>query len=442
MASDLVVPVARITNLREHPKASLLGLANILGYQVVVGLVEDPKGLIWRQFVKGKLDEKGKRIPVSEGTPGVGHFTEDRDGNKTSVPEGDIEDIMFSFQHKEGELIVYVPADTVLTDEWAEMFSVKPLLRSGNRVGKIALRGEPSFGLVVKLPDGVDWKEGDNVAEYFGCKKYEPPVRATAGDAAPRDSDIDPYFDKFTDIQNLRLFVDVFKPGEEVVVTEKLEGTNCRLGYINGHQVAGSMEVRRKRPTKLVGEADDRKDVDLDVDDPEFKRNTYWFPWSVPGVDSLLAAVDDPARASLRNNIADALLDEGKPKTRRVVELFGEVYGSSIQKGFKYDAGGGLGFRAFGLKINDKFLDWELFEFICREFGVPMVPVLYDGPFDIKAVLDLAEGPTTIGEAPLREGIVVYPKEERIDPRVGRAVLKGHGYGYSLLKGRSDSRDV
>jgi RNA ligase (TIGR02306 family) len=446
MASKLVVPVTRIVGLKEHPNAAMLGLATVLGYQVVVGLVEDNDGTIPRLFLKDKIDEKGKRIPVVSkmflatldipvkvrpyvdfNSPNKFHnfmvyWTEDREGKQSFVSMSDVEQVKFSFPYKEGDLVVYIPADTILTDEWAEKLNVKSLLKSGNRVGKIALRGEPSFGLIVGIPEGVDWKEGDNVVEYFDCKKYDPPIRATAGDTAKRDSDIDPYFDKFTDIQNLRIFMDVFQPGEEVIVTEKIEGTNCRLGYVNGRQVAGSMELRRKRPSRLNN---DNQEIALATNDSEFLRSTYWFPWSIPEVDRMLVEINTELGGV------------------GIVELFGEVYGSPVCKGFKYDAPDGrFGFKAFGLKINDKFLDWDDFKHKCDHFGVLTVPVIYRGPFDKQKILELAEGPTTMGEAPLREGVVVYPKKERLDAKVGRVVLKVVGNGYSLLKGRVDFKDT
>jgi len=402
MASTLVVPVARIGSVKVHSNAAMLCVANVLGYQVVTGLIEDQNGAIVRQFIKGKVDEKGKKFPVIIATDGSAYF-EDRVGTKTPVPIEDVETIKFSFQHKEGDLTVYFPADTILTDEWAAKFNVKSLLKGGNRVGKIALRGEPSFGLVVKLPEGVDWKEGDNVASYFGCSKYEAPIKTSAGDVSLRDADIDPYFDKFTDIQNGRIFINVFSPGEAVVASEKLHGTCTRIGWVNGHQVAGSMELRRKPP-----------------ENDDYSKSTYWFPWSIPGVAALLGELS---------------------KTNKVVELFGEVYGHSVQKGFKYDAGGGIGFRAFGLKVNNRFLNWQDFEEACAKFAVPMVPVLYKGPFDMTKIYALAEGSTTIGEAPLMEGVVVVPEHERVDPKVGRAILKYVSIAYSLSK-HPESKDV
>jgi hypothetical protein len=490
MATQIIVPVSKIANVRVHPNASMLGLAQVSNYQVVVGLVEDPKGSIVRHFLKGKLDDKGKRIPLFAnpmhliGTELVLYqcYTEDKEGVKTFINPEDVETVNFSFRYHEGDLIVYVPGDSIITDEWADKLGIKTLLKGGNRVAKIALRGEPSFGLVIEIPEdkkGI-WQEGDNVADYFGITKYEPPVRANAGDAAPYDSEIDPYFDKFTDIQNLRFFSSVFQPGEEVVISEKLHGTSDRVGVINGHKVAGSMELRRAMPVRvpkneltneqMVGmrvkkpsgkpfksgnkintvkeivdhpnregvkafsfyEDDSVVDCNTCVpeslmnepvgfNDEEVKKSTYWFPWSLPPVEALL---------------------EDLSKSHPIVELFGEVYGHSIQKGFNYDAGNGLGFRAFGIKTGDKFLDWHDFEDTCNKFGVPMVPVLYKGPFDMAKTLALAEGNTTVGNAPLIEGVVVVPVKERCDPKIGRVALKCVGIGYDLLKNKPDSKDV
>ncbi|MEI6064099.1 MAG: RNA ligase family protein [Pseudanabaena sp. ELA748] len=216
---------------------------------------------------------------------------------------------------------------------------------------------------------------------------------------------MDPYFDKFTDIQNGRIFTTIFQPGEEVVASEKFHGCNCRVGLINGHKVAGSMELRRSPPK-----------------DGDFSKSTYWFPWSIPGVPAMLESLAK---------------DYGN-----VVELFGEVYGNSIQKGFKYDAGGGVGFKAFGSKVGNRFLDWSDFESKCLEFGVPVVSVLYRGPFDADKILSLIEGRTTMGEAPVMEGTVVVPVKERCDPKIGRVALKYISIQYDLLKNRPDCKDV
>ena len=39
-------------------------------------------------------------------------------------------------------------------------------------------------------------------------------------------------FHGYTEVENVRNFPDVLKPGEEVMITEKLHGKNCRLGLV------------------------------------------------------------------------------------------------------------------------------------------------------------------------------------------------------------------
>jgi RNA ligase (TIGR02306 family) len=402
MASSLMVPVVRIKNLRLHPNASLLCLADVLGYQMVIPLEENETGSIVRKFVKGMRDEKGKRVPF-DGQAGV-----------------EIEEIHFKFKYTENDLAVYFPADTLLPAEWADKFGVKALLRGKNqdRVGRIQLRGEPSFGLVVSLPDGVAWNEGDNVADYFSCKKYEPPIRVAVGDAAAHDANLDPLIQKYTDIENGRLLLDIFIDGEEVVVTEKLHGANCRIGLVRDVDVFGSsMEVRRKRPIhKETG-------APAAFDEPEMSQSVYWFPWSIPAVANLI----------------NSLCKDGT----KVITLYGEVYGSQVQS-LAYGLKGKLGFRAFDLNVDGKYLDWDQFEALCKQYGVPMVPVLYRGPFSLAKMKELADGNSTIeGADHIREGCVVKPVHERTHPKIGRVVLKYIGIKYSLSKHQDmDTKDI
>ncbi len=369
MASNLVVPVVEVLNVRPHSNAEALELCDVLGYQMCV-----PKG-----------------------------------------------------RHKNGDVMVYFPADVLIPSEWAEKFGVKKYLKGkdNDRVGRIRLRGEPSFGLVASCPDGVDWKVGDNVADYYGAKKYDPPIRATCGDAAGREPLIDPFFDKFTDVQNGRIFTDVLQDGEEVVFTEKIHGTNCRIGIVDGKPVAGSMEVRRKRPFKKVDEVE----VECDFDSDDVKRSTYWFPWSVKGVGDLLRSFNPAFEAHDSQNLHTI--------------LYGEVYGGSVQSlDYGVAAGKGLGFRAFGLKVNGRFLDWYDFKSLCDTYGVETVPVLWRGPFSITKAKELADGVSTMA-GHIREGTVVYPVKERENSKVGRAILKFIGTEYELSKHKDkDTKDV
>jgi len=362
MASTLTVPVTSIRNVRPHPNADKLDLCDVLGFQMAI-----PKG-----------------------------------------------------RYKNDDAVVYIPADTLLTDEWAEKFGVKNFLRGKdkNRVGRIKLRGEPSFGLVVDIPEDQNWNDGDNVADYFGCTKYEPPIRATAGDAAAYDENINPFVYRYTDIENGKIYTDVFKDGEEVIATEKLHGTNGKLISIKGVGIAaGSMSILRKRPDGSDG-------TPSNFDSKEMKENTYWHPWTIEGVRGLM----------------DELT-----KDYNVVTLYGEIFGGSIQSlNYGIPKGQGIAFRAFDISVNDKYLHWDDFEVLCKQYDVPMVPVLYRGPYSMEKMKEVADGNSTLeGADHIREGIVVKPQIERTDPKIGRAVLKYISTEYELSKHKErDTTDI
>ena len=362
MASELVVPVVKIENVRIHSNSDNLDICDVLGYQMCV-----PRG-----------------------------------------------------KYKGGELAVYFPADVLIPAEWADKFGVRNYLKGENkdRVGRVKLRGEPSFGLVVEVPEGLGWKEGDNVASFYGVQKYIPPIRVSCGDAAAYDEQIDPYFYKFTDVQNGRIFTDVLQDGEEVIFTEKIHGTSGRVGVIAGHFAAGSMEVRRKMP---IIKREDGTEEAVGFGDEETARNTYWFPLSIRGVRELLKGVGHD-----KNPI-----------------LYGEVYGGSVQSlDYGVPSGKGLGFRVFGLRVNGKFVDWGDLERLCREYGVDIVPVLWRGSFSMAKAKELADGTSTMASH-MREGCVVYPVKERDNPKVGRAILKYISTAYELSKHKErDTKDV
>lgn len=322
--STLIVPVALIDQILPHPNADALEIAHVLGWQLVV--------------------RKG--------------------------------------EYQVGNKVVYFPPDTVLPLELSERFGVTKYL-SKQRIRCARLRGEPSFGLAV-APDDLLWEVGENVAEHYGAIKYEPPIRPTAGDSE-KDH---PLFVAYTDIENMRNFPTIFQDGEEVVLTEKIHGTSCRVGIVEGEWMAGSKGLRRKRPAADA-----------------FERSTYWYPFALDGVRSLL---------------------EHLVQRHRQVMLFGEIYGSGIQSLNYGLSNRRIGFRAFDLLADGKYLDWHDFTGLCAEHGVEMVPTVATLPFSLSEIKRYSEGDTLLiaDEPHMREGVVVKPTRERIDPKVGRVILK------------------
>lgn len=305
-------------------------------------------------------------------------------------------------QYTEGERIVYFPPDTVLPGFVSDQFGVTKYLSKG-RIKCAKLRGEPSFGLVMPVPasfaDDEAWQEGNNVAEYYAATKYMPPVRQTIGNALPQH----PLFPKYTDIQNLRHFTDAFDEIETVYITEKIHGTNCRVGIVDGVKMAGSMNVRRDHPVHTEGV------------EPTYSDDTYWMPHGIPEVSAMLDHLS---------------------KSYKQVILFGEIYGPGIQS-FDYGLKNEHNFRAFDLLVDGVYMDSAAFISTCKRFNVQHVPVLYKGPFDLDTVKRLASGTSTLGGTHVREGVVVKPENECSHPRIGRLALKYVSDAY-LLGNQSD----
>lgn len=303
-------------------------------------------------------------------------------------------------EYEVGSKIVYFPIDTVLPQELSDRFGVTNYLSKG-RIRCAKLRNEPSFGLAVK-PENDEWQVGQDVTEYYaalGVKKYEPPVRVTDGDAEPEH----PLFPMYTDIENMRNFPDVFEEGEMVVLTEKIHGMNSRVGIIDGEFMAGSHRTRRKRPENDM-----------------FESNLYWYPLSLPPVRSLL---------------------ENLATNHKQVILFGEIYGSKIQS-LDYGHKGTMGYRAFDLLVDGKYLSCPAFMLLCAEHGVDTVPPITYIHFNLDAIKGYSQGNTLLMQdnAHIREGVVVKPMLERSDPKIGRCVLKYVSDQYLFAK-KSDYTD-
>ncbi|MGE3853278.1 MAG: RNA ligase (ATP) [Planctomycetota bacterium] len=318
--AELLVPVAEIQAIREHPDADALEIAEVLGWQLV----------------------------VRKGT------------------------------HSVGQRIVYVPPDAIVPVEVSDAVGVTRYLQKG-RVRAARLRGEPSFGFTLEVPDPA-WPLGTNCAGHFGITKYQPPSKLTAGDAE-RDHAL---FVRYTTIENLRNYPDMIRPDEAVMATEKIHGTNCRVGHISGEWMAGSNNLRRKQP------------------ETDWSQNIYWMPLSIAGVKALVESF-----------VADGA---------KQVILFGEVFGK-VQK-LTYGLPGRLGFRAFDLLVDGRYLDAAAFRAACNSHGVEMVPVVAEGLFGELDLRALAEGHTLIGGDHYREGVVIRPLVERHDATYGRVIGK------------------
>lgn len=326
-------------------------------------------------------------------------------------------------KYKPGDRAIYIPIDSVLEPKIEQyLFSPGSKIRlSNSRVRTIKIRGAVSQGMVVDIgdeilrefPELMKVRVGDDVSKILGISKYEPPVRELpehmkAGAGSPKVQN-NPHFKKYTDIENLKNYQNVFLPGENVSVTEKLHGTSTR--YAKLPTVPRTLWQKVLRFFGLLPKFEfcyGSRNVQLQN---QWIKKTYYSS----DVYSLIAKAYG----------LDNLLQPGEA-------LYGEIVGEGIQKNYDYGfVRGEKGFFAYDVMVDGKFLNPDQFRAWCKLRGIPTVPLLYEGPYD-KAVLDkLRSGDSTVGGQKVREGIVVKPIQETL-AMCGRKVLKHINDDYLL----------
>ena len=310
--------------------------------------------------------------------------------------------------YKTGEYAVYIPEQAVLPADLIEELGLTGRLAgpAKDRVKAVRLRGELSQGIVChpEALANVDLSHVDvedvDFSGVLGIAKWVPPIPpAMAGEVEPAP-DLLPW----VDIENLKRHPDVFEPGEEAVVTEKIHGTCCLLTWHADGRVQVSSKGVGGRGLALQ----------------ESETNLYW-------------------RTVRGHGIPDAAQSLAEQLGATRVGIFGEVYGTGVQD-LAYGASGSgplPGYAVFdvSVEINGqvRWIDPEL----VLPASVPRVTVLYRGPFDLDAVQKLADGTETISGQGLhlREGVVIRPAVERhSDVLGGRAIAKAVSDAYLTRK--------
>ena len=436
--SNLIVEVCRVDKIENHPTADKLKIATIKGWQTCV-----------------KYE-----------------------------PETNV------YQFNEGDLCIYFPPDAVLPKSlYEDRLNIGKYLKSMpknsdgtpsdfKRVAATRLRGMPSFGVITNIDpswgDDPNWTAGTNLIDYFGITKYEPPPETTTGDA---DS---PHirFYAYTSIEHFANYPTSFEENEEVVISEKIHGSNSRVGAVLDKDssgspewiwMAGSHSVRRKEFLKVqtrlkVSDLIDRKfiselpSVDQIIFDNQAKK--YWKVEEIiepppqskeQEVKIQVSLVDENGEYKLSRSLywepltenMKSLIDDikdnyvmGSEKPHSVI-VFGEIYGRGTQD-MEYGMTTVKGFRAFDICVNGKYLDFDAQLGYFAKHGIEVAPILYRGPFTVQKLQKLTSGPTTMcsaeeaGAFKGREGVVMKPIKEKHYCMIlnGRKIVKSVSADY------------
>jgi len=306
------------------------------------------------------------------------------------------------------KLGAYIPLDSIVPDTPEFAF-----LSKYRKVKTIKLRGQLSQGVLI--PAKPHWKLGDDVTQELGITKWEPiePIVLRGENIAEPGA-----FHHYTNIENIKNYPNVFQEGEQVVVTEKIHGTNVRFGLIDGKFYVGSHRCTKRGPGQLSFFERMKKGCKrfLFKDYKERKEDLtiYW-------------------KAALKYDIESKLRDlavtyEDAPN----IILFGEIFGR-VQD-LRYGLENSFDLRVFDVSLNEKYLDYHSFRVCLESMNVSslVVPIVAIGSYGSE-MLSLADGPAFQGEH-IREGVVIKSLREQTHPSIGRKILKVISDDYLLRK--------
>lgn len=312
------------------------------------------------------------------------------------------------------KLGVYIPIDAIAPKDHTLLSFLE-----GKRVKACRLRKVLSQGVLLPFSSVEKWcienhksfvyetdkgPIGNDLSNVLGIKKYDPPVNSDLGTC---DEISTPEgFDKYTDIENWKNFPDSLPFDTEVVVTEKIHGTNARFGLINGHFYVGSHNrtLAMEDYTNSKGEL-----IEL--------KPTAWH--EIFKSEDILTKLQ---------KLKEELNSE-------CVVVYGEIFGYKVQSldyGCKDNKQ--RRFRVFDIKDDQAYLSPLKARSLAQKVGFEVVPLLYQGPFT-ENVLNLRLGNDTISNSHIREGFVIEPVCPTFHRDIGRVKLKVKSEEYDMKHG-------
>ena len=394
----------------------------------------------------------------------------------------------------ENEIIIYFPTDGQLSVEYCEQNNlVRKKDENGNNIGgyldpdkrnvkAIKLRGEKSDGIVMPLSSIVytginldDLNVGDPITVLNGheiCKKYIPRRQHRQGGYSEGNktrkhkAPVAPLFMEHADTEQLAYNLGAFKCGDEVEITLKMHGTSQRTGYLptlKGYKRTLWDRITRKEGTPIYdwgGVSGTRRVVLEDYDGGFYGSNAFREQHSKVFDGKLMKGetvyyevvgftdTGAPIMASCSNK---------KFSDKETVKEFVKQYGEETV--FSYGCGeiasddmpqSDIYVYRMTMTNEDGFVveyTPDFMRYRCEQMGVKTVPVLWKGVIPenpgsaddptisagewIKNVAErYYDGPDPIGRTHIREGVVV-----RILNRPKFAAYKHKNYTFKMISG-------
>lgn len=307
-------------------------------------------------------------------------------------------------KYSPGDKVVYIPIDSIIPSNIETILFPEDskIKLNKSRVRQIKIRNFASQGMLVNPQDLSSIMSFDRIAletdlkDFLGITKYEPPVVGPSltmpSPNGRKMRQNNPLFHKYNGLDNVKWFPTKFNETTEVVIQEKLHGTNARAGLVPYN--ANTVWKKIKKFLKLapfVEPCYGSNNVEISA------KGDYkgWY-----GEDHYATTF----------KAADAF-----NKLKLGETIFGEIIGPGIQKNYTYGLTD-LKFVLFDVKILQEdgkqiWLSPTEVQAFAKERGFEMVPVLYEGPYNKELAYSLTKGNSVYCPAQkVREGIVIKKK--------------------------------
>jgi RNA ligase (TIGR02306 family) len=323
-----------------------------------------------------------------------------------------------------GDFLLYIPVDSVLPEDFEGLIfgEGSKVKISNHRVRQIRLRKYPSQGMLVEvatvkallekrgLKSNMMFKLEHDYQELLGVHKYEPPVPAyitTRGQSRKERPLENALLHKYNGLENIKWFPDLFKEGEQVVIQEKLHGTNCRAGILPmvkpkfKHIIAELKGFNLRNAATLC-----KKFIRMTLAGKTIYEQVY-------GSNNVELTNRTGSSGFYGEDIYGAALARVKAfdKLQPNEVIYGEIIGEGVQKNYNYGHKEHH-FVLFDVKVfEDGQARWlspgGVAEF-AKERGFDVVPTLYLGAFNKQLAYELTKGDSVYcPKQKIREGIVI-----------------------------------
>lgn len=309
-------------------------------------------------------------------------------------------------KYQVGDKVIYVPIDSILPTPIENILFPEDskIKLHKSRVRQIRIRKVASQGMLIDPKDlsailnfSMIPLETDLKA-VLGVKKYEPPqelLKGPSGKPGGRTKkDEHPLFHKYNGLDNIKWFPNKFKEGDQVVIQEKLHGTNARASIL-----PFQANTLWKRIKKAIGLA------------PKFEQ-CY-------GSNNVEISAKSEYKGFYGDDIYGNVFKELDvfSKIKPGETIFGEIIGEGIQKNYTYGVKGHV-FVLFDVKVlqpdgKQVWLSPSQVKDYAIHRGFELVPYLYEGPFNKEYAYSLTKGASVYcPDQKIREGIVIKARED------------------------------